>query len=173
EVRKGAETMGSFLPSEEEFELLEELIMVLSPFDEATQFLSGSKYPILGFMIPMLEELARWLKHFTGQNDEVIFVKDTILDNLIKRWEDPIEFCTSDLRRTTIQTMCPQFNELQTTNDTIQTNNDDNTISTSYQHKKRKLTTFFSYSRSGNSNAVPDEFDRYCEIPEVSLDEEP
>ncbi|CAG8797618.1 35656_t:CDS:2, partial [Gigaspora margarita] len=48
EVRKRAKTMCSFLPSEEEFELLEELIMVLSPFDEATQFLSGSKYPTLG-----------------------------------------------------------------------------------------------------------------------------
>ncbi|CAG8747869.1 102_t:CDS:2, partial [Gigaspora rosea] len=182
EVRKGAETMGSFLPLEEEFESLEELIMVLSPFDEATQFLSGSKYPTLGFMTPMLEELARQLKHFTGQNDEVIFVKDTILDNLIERWEDPSEigmccsfldprfkqlnFCTSDLHRTTIQTKRRQFNELQTTNDTIQTNNDDNTISTSHQHKKRKLLTFYSYSRSEYSNAMPDKFDRYCEIPE-------
>ncbi|CAG8618126.1 14023_t:CDS:1 [Cetraspora pellucida] len=58
EVRREAETISSFLSSEEEFELLEELIVILSPFDEATQFLSESKYPTLGFMTPMLEELA-------------------------------------------------------------------------------------------------------------------
>ncbi|CAG8786659.1 8717_t:CDS:2, partial [Gigaspora rosea] len=121
EVRRGAETISSFLLSEEEFEVLGELIVILSPFDEATEFLSGSKYPTLGFMTPMLEELAHRLKYFTGQNDEAIFVKDTILDNLIERWGDPSEvglccsfldprfkqlnFCTSDLRRTTIQVM--------------------------------------------------------------------
>ncbi|CAG8840724.1 11448_t:CDS:2, partial [Gigaspora margarita] len=46
---------------------------------ETMKFLSESKYPMLGFMTPMLEELAYQL----GQNDE-IFVKDTILNNLIE-----------------------------------------------------------------------------------------
>ncbi|CAG8759055.1 19659_t:CDS:2, partial [Gigaspora rosea] len=36
EVRKSAETLSSFLLSEEEFELLKELVVILSPFDEAT-----------------------------------------------------------------------------------------------------------------------------------------
>ncbi|CAG8856305.1 21054_t:CDS:1, partial [Gigaspora margarita] len=91
EIRRGVEMMSSFLLSEEEFEVLEELIVILSSFDKAMEFLSGSKYPILGFMTPMLEELAHRLKYFTGQNDKAIFVKDTILDNLIERWEDPSE----------------------------------------------------------------------------------
>ncbi|CAG8522233.1 14764_t:CDS:2, partial [Cetraspora pellucida] len=98
-VRKGAETMGSYIPSSEEFELLEELIEVLSPFDEATQFLSGSKYPILGFIIPILKELAHRLRYFIGQNSMAILVKDTIF-------------------------------------------------------------------------RMPDEFDRYCELPSIALDEE-
>ncbi|CAG8457887.1 16116_t:CDS:2 [Gigaspora rosea] len=85
EVRKSAKMLGSFLSSEEEFELLEELVVILSPFDEATQFLSGSKYSTLGFMIPILEELARQLKYFTGQNKEANSVSNTILDNLIER----------------------------------------------------------------------------------------
>ncbi|CAG8783212.1 16315_t:CDS:1, partial [Gigaspora rosea] len=89
EIRKGAETMRSFLPSEGEFELLKELIVILSPFDEATEFLSGSKYPTLGFMTPMLEELARQLKNLTDLNNEAIFVRNTILENLIERWGDP------------------------------------------------------------------------------------
>ncbi|CAG8838197.1 9822_t:CDS:1, partial [Cetraspora pellucida] len=83
EVRKEAETMGSCILSSEEFELLEELIEVLSPFDEATQFLSRSKYPTLGFMTPILEELACQLRYFIRQNSMAILVKDTILDNLI------------------------------------------------------------------------------------------
>ncbi|CAG8763434.1 39898_t:CDS:1, partial [Gigaspora margarita] len=75
----------------EEFELLEELVVILSPFDKATQFLNGSKYPTLGFMTPMLEELACQLKYFTGQNEEAISVSNTILDNLIEWWGDPSE----------------------------------------------------------------------------------
>ncbi|CAG8833521.1 7192_t:CDS:2, partial [Gigaspora margarita] len=75
DIRKEAEMMSSFLPSKEEFELLEELIVILSLFDKATQFLSGSKYPTL-FMTPMLEELARQLKYFTGHNEEAIFVRE-------------------------------------------------------------------------------------------------
>ncbi|CAG8817152.1 13329_t:CDS:2, partial [Cetraspora pellucida] len=112
EIRREAETMSSFLPSADEFELLNELIVILSPFDEAMQFLSGSEYPTLGFMTSMLEELTRRLRQFTGQSYKAIFVKDTILNNLVECWED---------------------------------------------------------SKSTN---VPDEFDRYCEIPEISLEEE-
>ncbi|CAG8827523.1 16393_t:CDS:2, partial [Gigaspora margarita] len=148
DVRKEAETISSFLPSEEEFELLEELIVILSPFDKATQFLSGSKYLTLGFMTPMLEELAYWLKYFTGYNEEAIFVRDTILDNLIEQWEDPSEigmycsfldprfkqlnFCTRDLCHLTIQIMRHQFDELnstQTTNDDTTPTNNNNIIS--------------------------------------------
>ncbi|CAG8623251.1 18842_t:CDS:2 [Gigaspora rosea] len=185
-VRRGAETMSSFLSSEEEFELLKELIEILSPFDEATEFLSGSKYPTLGFMTPMLEELACRLKYFTGQNDEAIFVKDTILNNLTERWGDPSEvglycsfldlrfkqlnFCTRDLRRTTIQVMHCQFDELNSTNDKTAPTNNNNAISSSHQRKKLKMAAFFSYSRA--ENVAPNEFDRYCELPEVSLDEE-
>ncbi|CAG8738718.1 24432_t:CDS:2 [Cetraspora pellucida] len=84
DVRKGAETMGPYILSSEEFELLEELIKVLSPFDEATQFLSRSKYPTLGFITPILKELARQFRYFIGQNSMAILVKDTILDNLIE-----------------------------------------------------------------------------------------
>ncbi|CAG8615911.1 17275_t:CDS:2, partial [Gigaspora rosea] len=85
EVRKSAKTLSSFLSSEEKFKLLKELVVILSPFDVATQFLSGSKYPTLGFMTPMLEELAHRLKYFTGQNEEAISVSNTILNNLIER----------------------------------------------------------------------------------------
>ncbi|CAG8776318.1 17242_t:CDS:1, partial [Acaulospora morrowiae] len=72
EVRKEAETFNSAMLTLEEFELLEELIEILSPFDEVTHFLSGSKYPTLGFMTPILEELARRLKFFTGQKEKAI-----------------------------------------------------------------------------------------------------
>ncbi|CAG8835826.1 3588_t:CDS:2, partial [Cetraspora pellucida] len=72
-----------------------------------TQFLSRSEYPTLGFMTPMLEELTRRLRQFTGQSYKAILVKDMILNNLVE----------------------------QSTN-------------------------------------VSDEFDRYCEIPKISLEEE-
>ncbi|CAG8746957.1 8962_t:CDS:2 [Cetraspora pellucida] len=84
-VRKEVEMMRFFLSSEEEFELLKKLIVIISPFNEATEFLSKSKYPILGFITSMLEELAYQLKNFINLNDEVILVRDTILKNLIKQ----------------------------------------------------------------------------------------
>ncbi|CAG8837126.1 26123_t:CDS:2, partial [Gigaspora margarita] len=162
----------------------------LSLFDKAIQFLSGFKYPTLGFMIPMLEELAHQLKYFTSHNKEAIFVRDTILDNLIERWGDPSEigmccsfldprfkqlnFCTRDLRRSTIQIMRHQFDELnstQTTNNDTTPANNNNTISN--QFKKPKMSVFFSHLRTENTNTVSNEFDRYCELPEISLDEEP
>ncbi|CAG8794069.1 1541_t:CDS:2, partial [Cetraspora pellucida] len=89
EIRKGAETIGSFIPSTEEFELLEELIEILFPFDEVTQFLSRSKYSTLRFITPILEELAHQFRYFTGKSNKAILVKEMILDNLIKRWGDP------------------------------------------------------------------------------------
>ncbi|KAF0552081.1 hypothetical protein F8M41_022687 [Gigaspora margarita] len=84
-VRKGAEIMSFFLSLKNEFKLLEKLIVILSSFDEAIQFLSGSKYLILGFMTPMLKELAHQLKYFAGHNEEAIFVRNTILNNLIEQ----------------------------------------------------------------------------------------
>ncbi|CAG8814892.1 1028_t:CDS:2, partial [Cetraspora pellucida] len=112
EIRRGVKTMSSFLSSEDEFELLNELIVILSPFNEAMQFLSGSEYPTLGFMTPMLEELTHRLRQFTRQSYKAILVKDMILNNLVEHWGDP------------------------------------------------------------KSTNVPDKFDQYCEIPEISLEEE-
>ncbi|CAG8824173.1 43944_t:CDS:2, partial [Gigaspora margarita] len=132
EVRKGAETMGFFISSLEEFELLKELIEILSSFDEVMQFLSGSKYPTLGFMMPILEELARRLRYFNRINDTAIF----------------------DMRR--------QFNELyptpatnnnKATNNDNETSNDNLILTLSYQHKKAKMLAFFTHLQSENLNA--------------------
>ncbi|CAG8841249.1 29690_t:CDS:1, partial [Gigaspora margarita] len=76
---------------------------------------------------------------------------------------------------TTIQSMYQQFNELCPT----QTNNpltttDNSSLTSSYQRKKTKISIFFTYlctENSENSNVKPNEFDRYCEISEISLDE--
>ncbi|CAG8809786.1 22461_t:CDS:2 [Cetraspora pellucida] len=153
EVKKGAETMGLYIPSLEEFKLLEELIEVLSPFDEATQFLSRSKYPTLGFMTPILKKLAHQLRYFIEQNSMAILVKDIILDNLIE--------CA--LWHTTIQNMHQQFNELcpiQTSNDNLTSTNDNNpSLTSSYQYKKTKISAFFMHLHTENSNVEPNEFD--------------
>ncbi|CAG8819460.1 3899_t:CDS:2, partial [Cetraspora pellucida] len=58
---------------------------------QVTQYLSGSKYPILGFLTPILEELTCQLRYFTEKSNKAILVKEIILDNLIEHWEDPSE----------------------------------------------------------------------------------
>ncbi|CAG8818434.1 11459_t:CDS:1, partial [Gigaspora rosea] len=65
-----------------------------------------------------------------------------------------------------------KFDELHLTNDNTAPTNNDGTTLVSHQNKKTKLSAFFSHSRTEN-NAAPDGFDRYCEIPEISLDKEP
>ncbi|CAG8680950.1 19439_t:CDS:2, partial [Cetraspora pellucida] len=114
EIRKGAETI-------------------------VTQFLSGSKYPTLRFMTPILEELACQL---------------------------------SALHHSTIQNMHCQFNELCPTPTSDNNNNDDSILVFLHSYKKSKMSTFFMYLQTENSNIESNEFDQYCQLPEISLNEE-
>ncbi|CAG8657870.1 6848_t:CDS:1, partial [Acaulospora morrowiae] len=57
DIRKKGEKLKNHILSEEEFDLCNELIIILRPFDEATEILGGSKYPTLGIITPTIEEL--------------------------------------------------------------------------------------------------------------------
>ncbi|CAG8713678.1 23084_t:CDS:2, partial [Cetraspora pellucida] len=162
-VRKEAEIIRSFFSLEEEFELLKKLVILLSFFDKATEFLSRFKYPTLGFMILMLEELAYQIKNFTSLKNKIILVKDRILENLIEQ----------DLHYTIIQLMHCKYDKLHLTqiaNDNTTPTNNEDTILVLYENKKTKISAFFSYSQT--ENTMPDKFDRYCKISEISLNEE-
>ncbi|KAF0448988.1 zinc finger bed domain-containing protein 1-like [Gigaspora margarita] len=77
--------------------------------------------------------------------------------------------------------MRQQYNELcltQTDNlsttDNTSTTTDNPFLTSSHQRKKTKISTFFIHlhtENSENSNIEPNEFEQYCEIPEISLDE--
>ncbi|KAF0472903.1 hypothetical protein F8M41_024962 [Gigaspora margarita] len=63
------------------------------------------------------------------------------------------------------------MNLIQTTNDNTAPTNDNNATSISHQRKKPKMAAFFSYSQT--EIIASNEFDRYCELSNVSLEEEP
>ena len=44
------------MPSATEFAVIEELVKILEPFDEATDILSGETYPTLGIIQPVFHQ---------------------------------------------------------------------------------------------------------------------
>lgn len=58
--------------SESEWNLLENLIMILQPFHEATECMSGSKYPTLSMAIPVLFGIQDALKILEETSQDVL-----------------------------------------------------------------------------------------------------
>ena len=46
------------MPSATEFAVIEELVKILKPFDDATDILSGEAYPILGIIQPVFHQFS-------------------------------------------------------------------------------------------------------------------
>ena len=57
----------SLLPSTDDFTVLEELVSVLRPIQQATELLIGSKYATVSCMFPVLQQL---LKHSLKTSEE-------------------------------------------------------------------------------------------------------
>ena len=79
----------SLLPSTDDFTVLEELVNVLRPIQQATELLSGSKYATVSCMFPVLQQL---LKHSlkTSEEDSSVMksIKESIAQDLATRYQD-------------------------------------------------------------------------------------
>ena len=59
ETKKDGKRLNSILLSDMEWELLNDLVNLLSPFEEATRFLGGSKYITYSMMYPIIQEIKK------------------------------------------------------------------------------------------------------------------
>jgi hypothetical protein len=94
-VRKEGEKLEELYPTIYEWKVIKEMVELLSPFEIATRFLSGVKYPTIGFTYPSMYNLKERLEtDFTSlETSDAEECKNTLLDDLIARWEFPQDLC--------------------------------------------------------------------------------
>jgi len=90
--RRDGTNIRDKLLTNEEFSIARELVNLLSPFDKATEILSGSNYATLGIMVPTVEELIYRFSNIDSEIDIINEVKETILSNLTSRWSLPHDY---------------------------------------------------------------------------------
>ena len=77
------------MPSSTEFAVIEELVDILKPFNDATEILSGDLYPTLGIVQPVFHRfLNDVLPSKPGDRDVVKKIKDAIRQNLSTRYQE-------------------------------------------------------------------------------------
>jgi hypothetical protein len=94
-IRKEGEKLEEMYPTVYEWKVLKEMIELLSPFEIATRFLSGVKYPTIGFTYPSICNLRERLEtDFTLlETSDAKSCKSAILEDLISRWNFPQDLC--------------------------------------------------------------------------------
>ena len=76
------------MPTADEFNILEELVSVLSPVKQATELLSGSKYATVSCMVPVLQQLL--LNSLEIENSPALkSIKQTVALDLSARYQEP------------------------------------------------------------------------------------
>ena len=77
------------MPSSTELAVIEELVDILKPFNDATEILSGDLYPTLGIVQPVFHRfLSDILPSKPGDRDVVKKIKDAIRQNLSTRYQE-------------------------------------------------------------------------------------
>lgn len=73
----------SLMPSTQEFTIIEELVLMLKPFNDATEVVSGEKYPTISIITPLIHKLLNVLKETSEDSTLTKQIKSTIhLTNL-------------------------------------------------------------------------------------------
>ncbi|CAH1770014.1 6434_t:CDS:2, partial [Entrophospora sp. SA101] len=87
--------LKKILLSDEEWELLKELVKILKPFEEATTYLGGSSYITFSMMYPLIQEIKTRLKNNIQSNSISDFetfnleeLDDVFNDEFIEEIED-------------------------------------------------------------------------------------
>ena len=80
----------SLFPDGPEWNLLEDLVTVLEPFEEATKALSGSNYPTINMIGPLLYQVCKvTLKVNEDDNVNLKRIKETMLEDFQDRYSSP------------------------------------------------------------------------------------
>ena len=75
------------MTTDEEMSIVEEMIVILKSFREATEIMSGEKYPSLGIVLPLLKKILSTLIPTEGDKNLVREVKNTVRTDLENRYQ--------------------------------------------------------------------------------------
>ncbi|CAG8474352.1 5280_t:CDS:2 [Ambispora gerdemannii] len=175
-VQREGKILRRNLLSAKEFSTCAELVNILDPFDDVTEMLSGSKYPTLGVVTPAIKELERRLSAYETENEIILEIKNTILENLNQRWGTP-----SDLGLYG-SFFDPRFKKLLFVSNYVEllepvplsilsVSHPASTLTEPTNNKKSKMLSFFHSSAEENENES-NEFDRYLDQPQLLATEE-
>ena len=71
-------TVRSLFPDGSEWNLLEDLVAVLEPFEEATKAMSGSNYPTINMISPLLYQICKVTLKVKDDNANLKRIKETM-----------------------------------------------------------------------------------------------
>ena len=99
----------SLFPDGPEWNLLEDLVGVLEPFEEATKAMSGSNYPTISMISPLLYQVCEvTLKVNEDDNVNLKRIEETMLEDFKDRYSSPAITETLNIAAF----LDPQFKEL-------------------------------------------------------------
>lgn len=96
EIKKDGTKLKRMLLSDDEWELLDQLIDLLMPFEEATREFSGNTYVTLSKVIPTIKEMIFDLACETPLNNDLFLNEDTIFESDNEDMQ-PIDFNDDDI----------------------------------------------------------------------------
>ena len=80
----------ALFPDGAEWDLLEELVSILQPFEEATKAMSGSNYPTISMLSPLIYQLCKvTLKVNDGDSTNLQNIKEAMLEDFEERYSSP------------------------------------------------------------------------------------
>ena len=84
--------MDQFLPTSLEWKVINELINLLAPAEQATKLLGGENYTTLAITMPIIKEVIQHFTNIKSSNITITNVKNAILSDLVIRWNIPNDF---------------------------------------------------------------------------------
>jgi len=160
------------------------MIELLRPFEIVTRFLSGIKYPTIGFTYPSMYNLREMLEtDFTSfETSDVKDCKNALLEDLILRWDFPQDLCLKgsffDPRFKSLdfinsQEKCDSIiNELKAEFEIIKQNIDASIISDKNIDDLTAMGSFWKKKNAKIAAPIKDEFQHYFNVLELPALEE-
>jgi hypothetical protein len=160
------------------------MIELLNPFEIATRFLSGVKYPTIGFAYPSMCNLRERLESdfILLETSDVESCKNAILEDLISRWNFPQDLCLKgsffDPRFKSLDFINSQekhnsiVNELKEEFEIFKQNDISRISDKDIDNLTTAMGTFWQKKNSKIAAPIKDEFQHYFNVSELPALEE-
>jgi hAT family C-terminal dimerisation region len=183
-IRKEGEKLEELYPTVHEWKVIKEMIELLNPFEIATRFLSGVKYPTIGFAYPSMCNLRERLESdfILLETSDVESCKNAILEDLISRWNFPQDLCLKgsffDPRFKSLDFINSQekhnsiVNELKEEFEIFKQNDISRISDKDIDNLTTAMGTFWQKKNSKIAAPIKDEFQHYFNVSELPALEE-